>query len=57
MLEDAIDFHEEETTRGRFVISTHHDGYDWEVIVEPDVAQLRLVVITAYEIEGPFDEA
>jgi hypothetical protein len=39
------------------VISTRHDGRDWEVIVEPDVAQLRLVVITAFAVEGTTDEA
>lgn len=57
MLEDAIDFRREDVVIGRFVISTRHDGLEWEVVVEPDVARLRLVIITAYEIEGTRDEA
>lgn len=36
---------------GRWVIETRHAGRRWEVIVEPDVEEQLLVVVTAYPIE------
>jgi hypothetical protein len=35
-------------SEGRFVVFTRHDGREWHVIVEPDVIDRVLVVITAY---------
>ena len=35
----------------RWIIETRHRGRAWEVIVEPDVAERLLVVITAYPNE------
>jgi hypothetical protein len=36
------------TSEGRFVISSQMRGRAWEIIVEPDEAEQRLIVITAY---------
>jgi hypothetical protein len=36
---------------GRWRIETRHRGRRWEVIVEPDVAERILVVVTAYPVE------
>ncbi|MFY9344342.1 MAG: DUF4258 domain-containing protein [Planctomycetota bacterium] len=35
---------------GRWVVETRHDAQSWEVIVEPDMADRLLVVITAYSV-------
>jgi hypothetical protein len=35
---------------GRWVIQTRHREQAWEVIVEPDVAERTLVVVTAYSL-------
>jgi hypothetical protein len=37
--------------RGRWVIQTRHRRRLWEVIVEPDLGENLLVVITAYPLE------
>jgi hypothetical protein len=37
--------------QGRWVIQTRHRKRPWEVIVEPDLAENLLVVITAYPLE------
>lgn len=42
--EDIID--------GRWIIETRFRGESWEIIVEPEVQQRRLVVITAYQWSG-----
>ena len=34
----------------RWVLETHHDKRNWEVIVEPDAISKRLVVVTAYPV-------
>jgi hypothetical protein len=36
----------------RWVIETTHRRRRWEVIVEPDPSRKRLVVITAYQVNG-----
>jgi len=35
---------------GRYVIETHFQDQDWQVIVEPDSEEQALVVITAYPV-------
>jgi len=35
---------------GRWVIATHHHQHAWEVIVEPDLLEQILVIITAYPL-------
>lgn len=36
---------------GRWVVETRHAGTPWQVIVEPDVDEHLLVVVTAYPLE------
>ncbi|WP_295456942.1 DUF4258 domain-containing protein [uncultured Thiodictyon sp.] len=36
----------------RWVIGTRHNLQRWEVIVEPDVIEQLLIIITAYPISG-----
>jgi hypothetical protein len=38
----------EDVVEGRWVITTSHRQTGWEVIVEPDYEEERLVVVTAY---------
>lgn len=38
---------------GRWVIETWHESRYWEVVVEPDAADVLPVVITAYPVEAP----
>lgn len=50
MLEDARDprkNHEE----GRWVLEAQHQGRVWEIVVEPEMDEEALVVITAYPVE------
>lgn len=49
MLHEATGYHPD-IVLGRFVIETKHLGRQWEVVVEPDVDESLLVVITAYHI-------
>jgi hypothetical protein len=35
---------------GRWIITTRHAQLAWEVIVEPDYQDERLVVLTAYSL-------
>jgi hypothetical protein len=35
---------------GRWIIETSHAGRTWEVVVEPNVREQRLVVVTAYPV-------
>lgn len=37
---------------GRWIVRTHNDGEDWEVVVEPDHDRSVLVVVTAYPLTG-----
>lgn len=43
-------YHQPDIIEGRWVIGTRHRKRDWEVIVEPDFAAKRLVVVTAYPV-------
>jgi hypothetical protein len=49
MLEEADDYRAD-IVEGRFVIETRRRKKRWEVIVEPDPAVERLVVVTAYAV-------
>ena len=50
MLSQAIGF-SRDVDPDRWVISARWQGNRWEVIVEPDSASRRLVVVTAYAVE------
>ena len=47
MLERAEDYRED-VVEGRWVVSTSHAHLAWEVIVEPDYQERKLVIVTAY---------
>lgn len=47
MLEEGQDYRQD-VVEGRWIIKTRHAGKAWEVIVEPDYEEKRLVVVTAY---------
>jgi hypothetical protein len=49
MLETATDFHPD-VELGRWIVETRWDNDSWHVIVEPDLAEHRLLVVTAYRI-------
>jgi hypothetical protein len=49
MLEHARSYRQN-IVDGRWVIETHHEEYLWEIIVEPDVIDKLLVIITAYPV-------
>jgi hypothetical protein len=36
---------------GRWAVYANHVGRDWEIVVEPDPVEERLVVITAYPVD------
>jgi hypothetical protein len=38
----------QDVVEGRWVVTTSHGQQAWEVIVEPDHEEQRLVVVTAY---------
>jgi hypothetical protein len=42
--------HSPSVVRGRFVIDTAHAGRRWVVIVEPDMVDRLLVIVTVYEV-------
>jgi hypothetical protein len=50
MLEHARGF-TSDIVEGRWVIQARHGRRDWEVVVEPDHDEQRLVVVTAYPVE------
>jgi hypothetical protein len=50
MLESATGYRED-VLDGRWVIETRRSRRAWEVIVEPDVHEELLVVITAYQVD------
>jgi hypothetical protein len=49
MLENG-DGYRADIVEGRWVIGTRHKRRRWEVIVEPDDATEKLVVVTAYPL-------
>jgi hypothetical protein len=52
MMSEAFDVHADHEA-GRWVVDATHESRPWEVIVEPDETDERLVVITAYPVEAP----
>ena len=50
MLHDASDWQPDKEI-GRYAVHTRWDAGDWEIIVEPDREDQRLVIITAYRLE------
>ena len=52
MMEGALRLREDDEP-GRWVVETKHDARSWEVIVEPDMEDRLLVVITAYSVGEP----
>jgi hypothetical protein len=50
MLHDATGYRPD-VVPGRWVIQTRHEGAAWEVIVEPDGDDKRLVAVTAYPLD------
>jgi len=48
MMENAMGFRPD-IEDGRWIIDTTHDSKAWQVIVEPDVQDELLVVITAWQ--------
>jgi hypothetical protein len=49
MLDAASRFYENRE-EGRFVVETTHDGRRWVVIVEPEISDEILIVVTAYPL-------
>ncbi len=49
MLEGATDYRPDPAP-GRWIIQTNRANVAWEVIVEPDVTEKKLVVVTAYPV-------
>jgi Domain of unknown function (DUF4258) len=41
-----------DVVEGRFIIRTKHRRRPWEVIVEPNSIERRLIVVTAYPVYG-----
>ncbi|MBI2900249.1 MAG: DUF4258 domain-containing protein [Planctomycetes bacterium] len=50
MLQDASGYRPD-LVEGRWVIETRHAGAPWEVILEPDMDDKRLVAVTAYPVD------
>ena len=49
MFENASECNED-VVEGRWVIITKHKGKKWEIIIEPDLEEKVLVVVTAYPV-------
>lgn len=43
----------EDLEPGRWIVESLHEGHTWQVIVEPDLLDRLIVVITAYPVEYP----
>jgi hypothetical protein len=50
LLEDATGYHEDHEP-GRYAIETWHGGRSWLVIVEPQIEDKVLLVVTAYQVD------
>ncbi len=37
-----------DVVEGRWIVATQRRNHDWEVIIEPDWSDKRLVIVTAY---------
>jgi protease II len=51
MFENALEY-SKDVVEGRWMIKTKHKGKKWEIIIEPDIEEQLLVVITAYPKSG-----
>jgi hypothetical protein len=49
MLETATGFRADGPS-DRWIIETSHAGRTWEIVVEPNAREQRLVVVTAYPV-------
>jgi hypothetical protein len=49
MLEAATNYRADPLP-GRWIIETTHAQVAWEVVVEPDATQQKLIVVTAYSL-------
>jgi hypothetical protein len=50
MLDDAKGYRPDHV-EGRYVIETVLGGREWEVVVEPDEVEQKLVLVTAYPVD------
>jgi len=50
MMQSAMSLREDEEP-GRWIVQGMHGSREWEIIVEPDVVERILVVITAYPVD------
>ncbi len=50
MLEDARGYRQD-VVEERWIIESRHRNRGWEVFVEPDADNKRLVIVTAYPVE------
>ena len=50
MLERATGYHSD-VEAGRYVIETDHEERPWAVIVEPELVEKVLIVVTAYPVD------
>ena len=50
MMERAVKLRQD-VEPGRWVVETTHESASWEVIVEPDMGDRLLVVVTAYRTD------
>jgi len=51
MYDKAKDYHPDYVS-GRWVVETRYRRQPWEIIVEPDLEERKVVIITAYKVEG-----
>ena len=50
MLQEASDWHVDKEI-GRYTVHARWDNSSWEIIVEPDRDDQKLVIVTAYRLE------
>jgi hypothetical protein len=51
MLENAIQIKQDHNQHGRWIIVSKLDKVMWEIIVEPDIEEQLIILITAFPIE------
>lgn len=50
LMETAMELRED-AEPGRWIVQTSHESNRWQVVVEPDVTDRLIVVITAFPVE------